>query len=32
MLPTVVSGASAGSIVAGIVGVRTHEELLKVRS
>ncbi|OQR87809.1 patatin-like phospholipase [Achlya hypogyna] len=27
MLPTVISGASAGSIVAGCVGVRTDEEL-----
>jgi TAG lipase/steryl ester hydrolase/phospholipase A2/LPA acyltransferase len=31
MLPTVLSGSSAGSIVAGCVGVRTDEELPEVR-
>ena len=28
LLPTVISGASAGSIIAALVGTRTHEELL----
>ncbi|KAH9101798.1 hypothetical protein LEN26_013873 [Aphanomyces euteiches] len=30
MLPTVISGASAGSIVAGCIGVRTDEELAEI--
>ncbi|NDV91938.1 DUF3336 domain-containing protein [Alteromonas sp. 345S023] len=29
LLPTVISGASAGSIIAALIGTRTHEELLQ---
>ena len=32
LLPTVVSGASAGSIIAGMLGTRTHDELLEALS
>ncbi len=32
LLPEVISGASAGSIIAGLVGTRTDEELLEVLS
>ena len=31
IMPTVVAGSSAGSIVAGIVGVRHDDELIEVR-
>lgn len=32
LLPSVVSGASAGSIIAALVGTRTHDELLDALS
>ncbi|NMH61316.1 DUF3336 domain-containing protein [Alteromonas ponticola] len=32
LLPTVISGASAGSIIAGMIGTRSHDELLEALS
>lgn len=32
LLPSVISGASAGSIIAGMIGTRTHDELLEALS